>query len=165
MRMTKATMAKISGTRLRPGDVLEVELDRELGVLSYVGRHPHFGDLVWVVRQTFAERPLELCSALRAEGYFQFYPATTAIRHGLVSKIGFCPSDMRMIPTHWRNIINENADGTIRTWNVCDETTRVVRENLTPEESLLPIGEIINHAMLVSRVAQGWTPHRYVRVR
>ena len=156
-------MAQVSGTRLRPGDVLEVISGQHVWVLSYVGRHPSLGDLIWVIPQAFAELPTEPCSALRGDGYYQFYPATTATRHGLVRKVGFCPSEMRMIPAQYCNIMSENADGTVRIWNVCDGTTRVVREELTADEALLPIGEIVNHAMLVERLEEGWTPARYRR--
>jgi hypothetical protein len=68
-----------------------------------------------------------------------------------------------MIPAQYCNIMSENADGTVRIWNVCDGTTRVVREELTADEALLPIGEIVNHAMLVDRLEEGWTPARYRR--
>jgi hypothetical protein len=141
--------------------VLEANCVEGLGLMTYLGKHPHFGDIIWVLPALLRERPADLCSTLDGPGYFQFYPATTAARHRLIQKVGFCTTGMRLIPTQWRNIINEGTDGIVRTWNICDERTRVVREVLTPEERALPIGEIVNHALLCDRLRKGWTPVRY----
>jgi hypothetical protein len=154
-------MTKISGTRLRPGDVLKVECGSKLGFLGYLGRHAHFGDAVLVLPDLFSEAPRDLCSHFNEAGYFQFYPATTAARHKLATKVTFCAEAMRALPVRWRNIINSNADGTVRSWLVCDGVGYEPRDHLSIEEHTLPIGEIINHELLLQRLREGWTPSRY----
>jgi hypothetical protein len=154
-------MTKVSGARLRPGDVLKVECGSLLGFIGYLGRHAHFGDAVWVLPELFADSPLDLCSRFNGAGYFQFYPATTAARHRLATKVGFCAEAMRVVPARWRNIINRNADGTVRSWLICDSVGHEPRDHLTVEERSLPIGQIINHELLLQRLREGWTPSKY----
>lgn len=154
-------MAKVSGARLRPGDVLEADCDAGVALLGYVGSHHHFGDLILVPPRIFVARVGELCSVFDASAYFQFYPATASLRHGMVRKVGFCTEAMRVIPTRWCNVIDEKDDGTVRIWNVCDGTSRLVRHSLSAEERQLPVGVIVNHAALLERLRAGWTPARY----
>src|ERR1051325_9438130 len=153
-------MAPVSGARLRPGDVLAADCDNRLALLGYVGHHDHFGDLILVAPRIFTE-PVKICSAFDSSAYFQFYPATSSLRNGLVRKVGFCTEAMRVIPPRWSNIISENNDGTVQVWNVCDGNTRIVRYSLSDDERQLPIGEIINHPALLERLRTGWTPERY----
>src|SRR4051812_15510873 len=154
-------MAKVSGARLRPGDVVEADCDDGVAVLGYVGRHHHFGDLVLVPPRIFAAPVDTLCSVFDSAAYFQFYPATAALRHGMVRKVSFCPEAMRVIPMRWCNIIDERDDGTVRVWNICGGTSTLVRHSLSDEERQLPVGEIVNHAALLERLRAGWTPVRY----
>jgi len=113
-------MKKVTGARLRPGDVLEVDCGEGSGLLAYLGKHPSLGDLTWVIPSVFASPITEFCSVFSRAGYYQFYPATAALRHGLARKIGFCPEAMRVIPTRTTNMINLNEDGTVRSWTVGD---------------------------------------------
>ena len=154
-------MKNVSGARLRPGDVLKVECGSQLGFLGYLGRHAHFGDAVLVLPELFPDSPRDLCSRFNGAGYFQFYPATAAARHRLVTKAGFCAEAMRVLPVRWRNIINTNSDGTVRSWLVCDGVSREPKDHLSIEERTLPIGEIINHELLLQRLREGWIPSRY----
>ena len=154
-------MPGVSGAGIRPGDVLEAECDSRVGLLGYVGRHHKFGDLVLVPPRLFTAPVDKLCSVFDASAYFQFYPATTALRHRMVRKVGFCTEAMRVIPARWCNIIDENEDGTVRVWNVCDGSSRIVRYTLSDDERQLPIGEIVNHAVLLQRLREAWTPDRY----
>ena len=150
----------VSGARLRPGDVLATDCDNSVALLGYVGRHAHFGDLLLIPTRAFASVD-EMCSVFNTSAYFQFYPATASLRHGLVRKVGFCAEAMRVIPPRWCNIIDQNDDGTVRVWNVCDGNTRLVRHTLSDDERQLPVGEIINHPILLERLRAGWTPERY----
>jgi hypothetical protein len=103
----------------------------------------------------------DLCAAFNGPGYFQFYPATAAARHGLVRKAGYCTEAMKIMPPRICNIIERNADGTVRVWNVSDGVSRLVRTELSAEERELPIAVIVNHEALLERLRDGWTPDRY----
>ena len=153
-------MPTTSGTRLRPGDVLAVDCGSEVGLVGYVGKHPHFGDLLWVLPRLFKAPVASVCSQFDTPGYFQFFPATASVRHGLMPKIGFCAETMKVIPRQWCNMIQTNDDGTVRRWTLCDEHAQLPRETLSWEERTLPVGEIINLPMLVERLRAGWTPAR-----
>lgn len=154
-------MARVSGARLRPGDVLATDCDKGLALLGYVGHHAHFGDLILVPPRIFAGPVDRICSVFDTSVYFQFYPATSSLRHGLVRKVGFCTEAMRVIPPRWCNIIDKNDDGTVRVWNICDGSSRLVRHSLSDDERQLPVGEIINHPVLLERLRASWTPELY----
>ena len=154
-------MAGTSGTRLRPGDVLQVECDARVGLLSFVGRHSSLGDLTWVLPTLFHPPVRDVCAAFQAAGYFQFYPATTAVRRGLIQRAGYCVEAMKLMPPRLLNIIAREGDGLVHRWTISDGTSRVVRTELSPEERELPVAVIINHEALLDRLREGWTPARY----
>ena len=153
-------MVKVTGTRLRSGDVLQLDCGSGVGLLGYVGKHKEFGDLTWVVAKVFFPTVTNLCDAFSEPGYFQFYPATAAARSGLVRKVAFCAEAMRVIPTRHCNMVNLNEDGTVRTWNVCDGVNVMVRTRLSDQERQLPVGWIVNHESLLYHIRTGWTPDR-----
>ena len=142
------------------GDVLQVECSCGTGYVSYAGRHPRFGDTIWVVPHIFAEPASNWSDLFVGEGYFAFYPAHTAVRQRLVRKVGFAPEAVRLLPQYWRNAVGFDEPGPIKTWLITDGTQRTSREEsaLSQEERLLPIASIWNHELLCERLASGWTP-------
>jgi hypothetical protein len=142
---------------------LEIPCTGGVGIFSYLGKHARLGDAVWIVPGVLSDRPRDLCARFTNEGYFQFYPAVTALRHNDIERIGFCPEAMRILPHNVRNIIHEDSDGRVTRWLITDgATVREPRNTLSRQEQSLPIGEIINTAKLRERFESGWTPNQYL---
>ena len=142
------------GTRLRPGDVLELTTDKGRICVHYVGRHSEYGDGVIVCPTLHASRA-PVNNDLFREGYFTFYPAAAAVGQSLANVIGNLPSPG--LPKRFRRP-GARYDRTITTWIVEDGAGEVVKQRLSEEERRLPIAAIWNHEMLLHRVSEGWRP-------
>ena len=148
-----------SGARIRPGDVLEVPCESGVGVMIYVGRHPMMGDLLWVGPKVHPLPIENFCAVFDGLGYFQFYPATAALRSGLIRKASWCPAAMKLMPNGHCNIINRNADGTVSGWLVYDgPLPPYFTPRLTLSQRTLPVARIVNHPGLVDLLQTEWTP-------
>jgi hypothetical protein len=150
------------GTKLRPGDVLAVVDDRAKWLLCYVGRDPALGDTVWVCSGVIpADQPTD-CSAFNGEGYFAFYPATAAVRSGLVTLAGFCADGMRQIPPLRRYSLTLLREDAPPRWRIAANahvgTPFTVRTRLSTDEARIPEAAIWNHAFLLDRLRKGWHP-------
>jgi hypothetical protein len=148
----------MGGTRLRPGDILELDCGDGVAYFSYVGRHPILGDTIWVVPAVFDVPLADPVRAFTRPGYYAFYPAHTAVRQKLIRGRGFSADAMRMLPKRMRNVINLNSDGSVASWLITDGISNVPRRELTPEEQTLPIAAIWNHPLLVDRIRRNWSP-------
>jgi hypothetical protein len=148
------------GAVLSPGDILEFDCPGGVAYFSYAGKHASLGDAIWVVPRVFPQPTDDWSSAFGGEGYFAFYPATSAVRRKLVRKVGFAPAALRLLPTKRRNVVNVDAHGAVTSWLITDGTVRVPRRDseLSSEERNLPIANIWNHKFLVESIGRGWTP-------
>jgi hypothetical protein len=152
-------MARPSGTTLRPGDVLELPCEGSFAYFSYLGKHPLLGDTIWILPRLHSVRPPDSCALFSEPGYYAFYGATAAARHGEVRKMAFCPEAMRPIPRTLRYALNR-AGGRVLQWRIADGAKGETVSELTPEQRDLPIASIWNHAALLARIAERWTPAR-----
>jgi hypothetical protein len=150
--------------QLRAGDVLRFECASGFAYVSYVGRHPIFGDTIWVVPELFAEPVNDWAVLFDGDGYYAFYPAHTTVKHGLATKVGYSTNALRVPPTKWRIVVNCGPKDVVVSWLIEDGVTRVSRQDaeLSPEERMIPIASIWNHEYLCHRIVEGWTPfHDY----
>ena len=156
------TQARKGGTRLRSGDVLAVTADDQKWLLCYCGRDASLGDTVWVRSGAMhSSEPMD-CASLSGDGFYAFYPATTALRQGLVTREGFCAEGMRLLPPLRRIKCSPGLDGEPMTWRIAADanigTPFTLRSGLTEAEARIPEGAIWNHAFLVDRLRAGWHP-------
>ena len=155
---------KRSGTRLRPGDVLELRCDDRFALLSYLGKHHWLGDALFVLPKLFDAVPEDYSAEFRNRGYTQFYPATAAARDGELRRVGYCTEAIRLLPSKVRTIANREASGRVARWIITDARDyQEPRDTLSAEERALPVGVIVNTAKLRERLAQGWEPGDYDR--
>ena len=103
----------------------------------------------------YALRPA-LTPALFRDAYVTFYPVATAVARGFVEVIGTLVSGG--MPHRFRRPEAISRDGKVMTWIIEDDSSEVLRLELTPEERRLPIAEIWNHEMLIDRILHQWRP-------
>lgn len=156
------TQARKGGTRLRPGDVLAVTADDQKWLLCYCGRDASLGDTVWVrLGGMHLNEPIE-CASFTGDGFYAFYPATAALRQGLVTREGYCAEGMRLLPPLRRIGSPFTRDGESTTWRIAADAKRgtpfTLRTRLTDAEARIPEGAIWNHAFLLDRLRSGWHP-------
>jgi hypothetical protein len=147
-------------SRLSAGDVLEVQCSGRLGYISYVGKHDSLGDVVWIVPQTFDTTQRDFDKIFREPGYFAFYPATTALRQGLLRIAGYSIEALHPLPIRRRQAVNEDESGSVTLWVITDGSERTPKRDveLSPDDRALPIADIWNHAYLCDRLSEGWRP-------
>lgn len=102
------------------------------------------------------------CTTFAGEGYYAFYPATAALRQGLVAREGFCAEGMRLVPPIRRIASPFVRDGEPNTWKIATDakigTPFILRTRLTQAEARIPEAAIWNHAFLLDRLQSGWHP-------
>ena len=163
-RSSRMATTNRGGSRLRAGDVIEVQADFTKWFLCYLGRDELLGDTTWVVPQPYAlDAPLE-CRIFAGEGYYAFYPATTALRRGMVRKVGFCAEGMRVLPRLFRFGSPFDREGEPRTWRIAEAAQIgvpfVIRTSLSADEALIPQASIWNHEFLLNRLRANWHPRQ-----
>lgn len=155
-------MTSGGGTRLRPGDVLSVQTNGRKWHMCYIGRHASLGDTVWVSSQNRELAAALDCHAFMSDGYYVFYPATAAIRRKMITRAGYCPEGMRMMPRLFRYSSPLVREGESQIWRIAEDarvgTPFVIRDSLTVEEAELPEAAIWNHEFLLERLRTGWHP-------
>lgn len=145
--------------RLRSGQILEIETPCGLAYVQYVSRHRKYGDTIRVLPGQFSARPTDFARLAREHSYFAFYPAGVAVAHGLAVAVAIeaIPAG-REEPGLIRRRGAISRDGHTLTWLIVDGDREVLRRALTADEKRLPIAAIWNHAFLVDRLAEHWSP-------
>lgn len=153
---------RVGGTRLRPGDVLSVTVADQKWLLCYCGRDSSLGDTVWVRSGAVPPDDALDCTLFSGEGYYAFYPVTAALRQRLVTREGFCPEGIRLLPPLRRISSPFNREGENSTWKIAADarvgTPFTLTDRLTREEARIPEAAIWNHAYLIDKLQAGWHP-------
>jgi hypothetical protein len=145
--------------RLSPGDVLEVESRGFRSYLQYLGRHREYGDGILVSPERYESRP-ELNATMFQNAYVVFYPASAALKRGLVQFVGSLPNPG--LPTEYRREGATSSGGKVETWVIESSLGLSVTPSLSDRERSLPIAQIWNHEMLVKMIAAKWRPEQEV---
>lgn len=140
--------------RVKPGDILLVNLPSGVAYLHYLGRHPEYGDAILVSRR-FDVPELAVTENTFSGGYVAFYPVTAAVAHSLVEVIGHLPQPS--LPNRFRRP-GARVGQHVETWIIENVDGETVKSRLSDTELRLPIAVIWNHELLVQRVAEGWDP-------
>lgn len=136
--------------------------DDQQWFLCYLGRHEALGDTLWVSSDTYPQDAKSDCRSLCGDGYYVFYPATAAVRRKLISRAGYCPEAMRVMPRLLRYSSPFAREGEPQIWRIAEDarvdSPFVIRASLTSEEAELPEAAIWNHLYLLDRLRSGWHP-------
>lgn len=147
-------------TRQRPkiGDILQLRDGDRFAYLHYIGRHPEYGDAV-LVSPKFQDRQISVAGDYFADAYATFYPVTLAVAQGLAEVISQLPSPG--LPKRMRRP-GAMTGNRVDTWIIEEGGREIVRATLSDDERRLPIAGIWNHAILIQRIGEGWTPINYL---
>lgn len=152
--------------RLKSGDVLEVACESGYAYMVFIGRHEHLGHVVRVIPTVFQQKQVDLEALVLLPGYVIFYPAASAVRAGLVRRIGHSGTGAAPVPVWVRNAVTVDTDGTVRSWFVTDGKEGIPRRTLSEAELEMPIASIWNHPLLLHRLLTRWSPRDgYLGVR
>lgn len=147
--------------RLKPGDVLQIQLENSYSYIQFVGKHADYGDVIRVLSRRYPIPCHDPAAIANDTGYLAFYPAQAALRHDLVLIVGTVAlPDGVDIPTVLRRRGNIDRHGKVLTWIIERDGIDTVREVLSDEERALPIASIWNHEMLLWRISENWRPEQ-----
>lgn len=158
------------------GDVVEIKTPAGLGYVQYTHEGGTNGELVRVLPGLYSTRPSNLAElAGKKELYFVFYIMNYALRTNQAEVMFNQPIpewakayplmrhaaafDDFFKPIRWR-IISAASQLTL---NELSRTPLLTQ--LTPEQEKLSIHEIWPHAVIVKKLARGWTPERAEELR
>jgi hypothetical protein len=145
--------------RIRRGQIIEVVTPRGLAYVQYVSRHRKYGDTIRALPGLFGARPKDFSGLARKHAYFAFYPVGAAVTRGFVAPVATeaIPTDLEE-PRRMRRRGAISRDGRVLAWLIVEGDHEVLRHELSDEEKRLPIASIWNHAYLVDRLAEEWSP-------
>jgi hypothetical protein len=147
--------------RVRLGDILEVSTPRGLAYVQYAGKHPEYGHAIRVLPGFFQARPRDWSTLLSQQGYFTFYPVSAAVSQELITIAASHPIPPGSeLPSTFRRRGAIAPDGKVMTWIIFDGERETLRTALSAEEKHLSIASIWNHAFLVERLVEEWTPDK-----
>lgn len=141
-------------SRLKVGDVLELDVGGRASYIQYIGTHSEYGAAIVVQPQNQGDTPATT-EEYFADGYVTFYPVGVALSQGLVKVVGNARA--RELPRKYRRA-GVRSGAAIETWVIEGDGADVVTSSLSREELALPIASMWNHALLVQRIAEGWSP-------
>ena len=149
---------------VKPGDVVEVPLNRGFGYVQMVLQHkgpPYYGQCIRVFSGCHEKRPANLVALVRSEEQFvAFLPLNILVSRGLMSVIGSEP-----IPKGKAKLPLFKCQGAMSTetwhtevWWIWDGKRRETKvgATLTPEQQSYPTRGIINLPLLIERIETGY---------
>jgi|APEBP8051072266_1049373.scaffolds.fasta_scaffold04523_5 hypothetical protein len=147
--------------RKRPqiGDIIEIPTPVGFAYAQYTHKHdapPKYGALLHVL-PGFHELQLSEFSSLAAQRaqFITFFPLGAACNREIVRVVAneVIPSHARDFPTFRASVKTPNGRGP---WWLWDGTKEWRVGKLEAGMELLPIREVVNDALLIERIVQGW---------
>lgn len=145
----------------RPGDVYAIETKKGPGFFQFVKKNKLMGSLIRVFPLEDPARTLENWAELieRETNFWVFFAVDTALRKGLVVKVGHSavPLHARETPL-FRAGIPHPSTRKVGNWWLWDGEKSWQIGELTPEQRKLPIRAAWNDTLLRERLEAGWLP-------
>lgn len=140
------------------GDIVEIRTSKGLGFAHYVLNSDEYGYLLRVVGRLYSNRPSNLLEIIQGEAelFYAFYPLRAALRKGLVSVVdNVTPSREASRPIMRLTELSLSGPRWSR-YDVAKD--KVLGRAKTARDNHLSVVEIINHELLVDRIASQWCP-------
>ena len=154
-------MLNAGNRRVKTGDILELQTPRGLSYAQYVGKHTEYGDVIRVVSGWHGHRVTDFVGLLSQSGYLAFYPASAAVKNGLAEIVGSHPLPVGVsVPQSLRRAGARGRTGQVLTWIVEIAGHDIVCKELDEAQRKLPIAAVWDHALLIERISQGWSPEQ-----
>ncbi len=140
------------------GDVLEVFTGKGLAYLQYTHQHK-MGGVVRVLKGLHRQRPDSLQALVDDDHSFVvLFPVVPSVQDGVIAVVGnySIPERYQPFPL-FRTAGLRDAKGNVPWWTWDGESLKPI-SSLTTEMKRLPIRRVVNEAMLVKMIEQGWLP-------
>lgn len=147
--------------RAKVGDVVEITTPKGFAYAQYTHKHSMFGALLRVLPGTYNKRLQEFEDLLQHPVFSTFFPLQAAINKDIVTVIRNypVPEMLREFPL-FRVPMRDLTTGQIRSWWLWDGEREWPVGDLTRDQYVLPIREVINDTLLIERIVAGWTPEQ-----
>ncbi|MCY2926143.1 MAG: hypothetical protein NT031_12015 [Planctomycetota bacterium] len=135
--------------KVNVGDVIEIKTSKGLVYALYTHRHPQYGALL---------RVLAVRQGVR---FATFFPLQAAVDRGIVTVAGntTVPDDLTVFPLFRAGAVDPRSKK-VGTWWLWDGEREWQVGDLTPDQKRLPIRSVVNDALLVRRIEEGWVPEK-----
>jgi len=146
--------------RLKLGDIVEIATGSGLAYAQYTQKHSQYGVLITIFPGLHSDRPQSFEDITRKGRQFEcFFLLGLAVRRGYVSIVGNLPvsAPLATFPLFRTGIIDPSS-GKVPTWWLWNGESEWPVGQLTAEQKTLSILGIWNHALLVERIEDGYTP-------
>lgn len=151
--------------KIQMGDVFEITTPKGKGYFQYVFNNKTMSELIRILPGLYLEQPENMVQVVaRKEIYFVHFPLKAAYRKGIVKLVGKydLPEEMEF-PKKMRTDYVDKFGSRI-CWHVIDYNTwkrESVKEVTEEQKKLSPWG-IWNDTFLIERLAEGWTPEKWM---
>ena len=154
------TANRMANTRVKIGDVVEIETKKGLSYAQYTHESEEDGSLLRVFATSYSEPPTDLAEVVRGEVAFTaFFPLRAAIKQGLVRRAGraeITPENRIWPMFRWG--IPHPVSKKVGQWYIWDGTDYWKIDSLSDEQRKWPIRSILLMEGLTTRIEEGWRP-------
>lgn len=142
--------------RIKIGDLVEIPTPRGLAYAQFTHRNRLMGALLRVLPGILNVRPQDLERIVREREIFvAFFPVQAALNQGIVRLVGNYSIPQRNAPFPlFRSPLEDVRTGEIIRWWLWDGDKEWPVDQLSEQESLLPIREILNDTALVEKILE-----------
>ena len=148
--------------RIRLGDVFEIPTSRGLAYAQYVHKRPEWGALIRVLPGFHSSRPPQVDRLVAEPARFVvFFPLQQAVSRKIFEVVanGPIPDEAKELPLfRARGFIDR--EGRVQDWWLWNGEREWKIGELSDEYRRLPIREVWNDTLLISRIEEDWTPAR-----
>ena len=146
---------------LNVGDILELPRSERFGYVQFLGRHPDYGDTLFVLPGLFEGLALpDVEACLAREGYISWSPVHVAIKRGWARVIGNLPPRADVPSVLRRAGAIAPRSGRVVTWLIDGHGPPQLRWSLSEAELHLPIAQISDHEALMMDIEKKWRPEQ-----
>jgi len=153
------------GTKVKIGDIIEIETSRGLAYAQYTHEHtapPKYGYLIRVLQGFHDERPQNFIDIVQQKATFVVFIALQhAVNANYVKIVDNqpVPPDAQVFPI-FRGGIPDPKTKKVKTWWFWDGEKEWKVGTLTDEQKRISILEVIGDELLAKRIESGWMPEK-----
>lgn len=149
--------------RIQIGDVFEIITPKGKGYFQYVYNNKKITELIRILPSLYLEQPKDMVQVVtKKEVYFVHFPLKAAYRRRIVKLVGSydLPNELEL-PKKMRTVYRV---GNLMCWHIVDYNTwkRESVKELNEEQKKLSPWDIWNDTFLIERLAEGWTPEKWI---
>ena len=148
--------------KAKVGDVVRIPTPKGFGYALYTHKTPGYGALLRVFPGVQSSETPDLRVILTRKPQFStFFPLNEAVECGAVEIVANVPvpPDLKPFPV-FKAAMRDPTTGVVSAWWRWDGKKEWRVGELTPEQRVLPVREVINDTLLIERIIGGWDSTR-----